>query len=333
MAQVDSILQSESPFDNFLILELKNTPTSNDNNSNYFSNTNQYLKSKPFYNFSITQQAPSKDFQLQKESVVDTTETEDERLSLDDLDFQPDVKEMNETIEESFENDDQRLSLDDLEIHPELEDIDNVIEDSLDDDQRLSIDDLEVHQEIFQDIDLSEEEIDKVIDDSLDDDQQLSHDDLEVHPEVQEIDLTEDEIDSALNDSLSDIDDKLTIDDLFDSKDLDLTTSQDISLRNELHQHAKQLGTLDIDWDMEGNMIQPSDKSIQEEFNQKEHVSKKLFTYEEDSDSENLDQQELKDILVYLDQLFGQLPDNAIKDFAQSPYYELYNNLLDKLKI
>jgi len=42
---------------------------------------------------------------------------------------------------------------------------------------------------------------------------------------------------------------------------------------------------------------------------------------------------ELKEILLYIDNLFGDLPEDKIKDFAKSKYYDLYNKVFDDLGI
>lgn len=44
-------------------------------------------------------------------------------------------------------------------------------------------------------------------------------------------------------------------------------------------------------------------------------------------------QKEVKEILGYLDSLFGYLPEDKIKEFAKSPYYDLYNKIFDDLGI
>ena len=48
-------------------------------------------------------------------------------------------------------------------------------------------------------------------------------------------------------------------------------------------------------------------------------------------DSEKMD--EIKEVLKYIDKLFGDLPTEKIKEFAQSEYYDKYNKLFDELGI
>ncbi len=43
--------------------------------------------------------------------------------------------------------------------------------------------------------------------------------------------------------------------------------------------------------------------------------------------------EELKKVLKYLDSLLESLPEEKIKEFAHSEYYDLYNKILDKLGI
>jgi len=48
---------------------------------------------------------------------------------------------------------------------------------------------------------------------------------------------------------------------------------------------------------------------------------------------EELDKEELKKLLIYLDNLLENLPEDKIKEFAQSEYYDLYSKILSKLGI
>ncbi len=42
---------------------------------------------------------------------------------------------------------------------------------------------------------------------------------------------------------------------------------------------------------------------------------------------------QLKEMLLYIDNLFGELPEEKIKEFAKSKYYDLYNDIFDELGI
>ena len=46
-----------------------------------------------------------------------------------------------------------------------------------------------------------------------------------------------------------------------------------------------------------------------------------------------IDKNNLKTIFKYLDDLLNNLPEDKIKEFAQSEYYDLYTKLLDNLGI
>ncbi len=48
---------------------------------------------------------------------------------------------------------------------------------------------------------------------------------------------------------------------------------------------------------------------------------------------EVLQDEDLKKLMKYLDTLLEKLPDDVIKEFAESEYYDLYNKILDKLGI
>ena len=51
------------------------------------------------------------------------------------------------------------------------------------------------------------------------------------------------------------------------------------------------------------------------------------------ADIGEVDKENLKTIIRYLDNLLDNLPGNKIKEFAESEYYDLYNKLLDNLGI
>lgn len=76
-----------------------------------------------------------------------------------------------------------------------------------------------------------------------------------------------------------------------------------------------------------------------------EIVDKPATVFEEDLESATLvheddkvapqaavpDQEELKSVMGYLDNLLGELPDDVIEKFAQSDYFKLYQKVMDKL--
>jgi len=58
-------------------------------------------------------------------------------------------------------------------------------------------------------------------------------------------------------------------------------------------------------------------------------------TKSEDSKEEigDLSKEELRNIISYLDQLLGELPDEVIQSFAESEYFLLYQKVMDKLNL
>ncbi|MBU1077122.1 MAG: hypothetical protein KKH98_07510, partial [Spirochaetes bacterium] len=47
----------------------------------------------------------------------------------------------------------------------------------------------------------------------------------------------------------------------------------------------------------------------------------------------DIDKESLKTVLKYLDSLLDSLPEDKIKEFADSEYYDLYNKLINSLEI
>ena len=52
-----------------------------------------------------------------------------------------------------------------------------------------------------------------------------------------------------------------------------------------------------------------------------------------DAPSENIEREDLKKVISYLDTLLGELPDHVIKDFARSDYFSLYKKVMDRLGV
>ena len=58
-----------------------------------------------------------------------------------------------------------------------------------------------------------------------------------------------------------------------------------------------------------------------------------LETIPAPSEQIDIDKKNLKTIIKYLDDMLENLPEEKIKEFAESEYYDLYNRLLDSLEI
>ena len=81
-----------------------------------------------------------------------------------------------------------------------------------------------------------------------------------------------------------------------------------------------------------------------EKFASEEQSSQNLSNTTEasndDSDSSSflgenstVDREEMRKMVSYLDNLLGELPDNIIKQFSQSEYFELYKKVISQLEI
>ncbi|MDH4130133.1 MAG: hypothetical protein OEV44_15370 [Spirochaetota bacterium] len=256
------------------------------------------------------------------------------------------------TFQDTY-NDNDRLSLDGIDIPAEIEDL--LSEDEVLEKDRLSLEDLEITNSL--EIDFSNNKIDSVLNDELDyslEENRLSLEDLEVGLDDSDI-LSDNDINEILNDDLGTAeDDRLSL------EDLDINPIEDEIIIDESASAFKEINSLkptlknklDKHTDLNSNLIDAKgdpQEVIKKDLEQKELLSQNLFSYEDDGNEQsefkesdlnwpakelqNEDRQELKDVLLYLDQLFGNLPEGVIKDFAKSPYYDKYNNLLDKLEI
>jgi len=78
-----------------------------------------------------------------------------------------------------------------------------------------------------------------------------------------------------------------------------------------------------IEDNTETNNLRLEENSLNQEKPLKKEANKNLGT----------NNQEVKEVLSYLDTLFGHLPEEKVKEFAKSKYYDLYNKLFDDLGI
>ncbi|MDD5067561.1 MAG: hypothetical protein PHF84_11005 [bacterium] len=74
--------------------------------------------------------------------------------------------------------------------------------------------------------------------------------------------------------------------------------------------------------------LEPESSLSAETFRSESNLPETMF-----GEKEGLDDQKLKKILKYLDSLLDYLPEDKIKEFAESEYYDLYHSLFNDLKI
>ncbi len=208
-----------------------------------------------------------------------------------------------------------RISLEDIDGHPDIDAIDQVLDDDLPADERISMDDLE-RPEVT--IEGDDKLISTAVDAVLDDDLELSDGDKS----------DQNSLSSPMDEEDSELEFYTGQEQVIDSE----SQSSDPSLRDEMTKHVKA--------------------SLKDELEDQELISQNLFSYEEDGETlekgkelpegkkdgnslgnPELAKNELKDIMHYLDQLFGNLPETVIKDFAHSSFYDKYNDLLDTLEL
>ncbi len=99
------------------------------------------------------------------------------------------------------------------------------------------------------------------------------------------------------------------------------------------HQHAEAIDSPSI---QETDRLEDfNDFDIDLADDQNEEL-KKPVTPRESPDGEglsNLQKEEIKEVLKYIDTLFSDLPSDRVKEFARSKYYDLYNKIFDELGI
>ncbi len=271
----------------------------------------------PFQNFDVLEQNDSK-LKLDKFNVIMQTLTSkenvskpfknfdsvkkgnDDKLTIDDLETELQAEETVERL--SLEDIDtelyaeetfERISLDDLETDLQAEE----------EEEKLTLNDLdsEIHaDEKVEDItmaDTSEDDLDELLDDELD----TMQDNDKENTEQQE------DAEQSSNDILDDEKEKLL----------------DEELDYEAVSNKKKKET---DSDGDEQDLPDADKGTNED--QSEIEDEVII-----KDWQKKDQATLKDVLLYMDQLFSHLPETVIKEFARSEYYDKYNNVFDKLGI
>lgn len=272
-----------------------------------------------------------------------------------EADIQSDEIDLENAVEEDIEEDiEEKLTLEDLDETVVIEEGNN--QDNLED-ERLSIEDLE------SPIEVNESEIEEVIEDDLEtigSEVKSTVLEEEIETEDNDIDLVID--DDLQNDSPVIISYPLDMDKIdLEINVNDLSSDSELIVKDEQYLYSNNNGADNTDQ----KPAEDSDKSsLKEELHKAvgegaDPLNNNFFSFVDDGEQEDLDdpvpnngaenksetidlenislaakdEEELKEVLIYLDQLFGYLPENVIKDFAQSPYYDKYTNILDKLEL
>lgn len=154
--------------------------------------------------------------------------------------------------------------------------------------------------------------------------------------EIVEKSLEEAEMEEAINVTIDDVADELNkinqmidnVDDIVDQtveehyvkesdEDYNRIDKMIEGIPNIVDQTVDQIKELEETWS--------SDKEIADQQAKKD--------FEKIKQQAKVSDNELKEMLVYLDSLLGELPVNKIKEFAESKYYHLYNKLFDEMGI
>ena len=290
------------------------------------------------------------------------TETEDIALSTDELDNVADSEEaLPENTEDFFDGDDdtpitlsddemdvilaeahvedaipEKPSFDSEEKTSELPDTAETVEEApsleIEDDEKAGIDDF-FNSDVDEPIALSEDELDNV----------LVTAETEETPDPENSDLSN-EMDNTLPE-----DTELNV----DSEVLQLDENQSIEDQAEQEFHASDSSMYEsnqaeltaLTEDLDKNPITTEEDRHQDrelestsapvEAETSQIVSDQEGVVEFDSKSpeavQDPETEDLKNVMGYLDQLLGELPDDTIKKFANSEYFNLYQKVLDQL--
>ncbi|GMT49536.1 MAG: hypothetical protein IEMM0008_1075 [bacterium] len=205
----------------------------------------------------------------------------------------------------------------------------------------------------FNHEDLANESMDRISLEDVDAINQVLDDDLPADERISMGDLEESEImegdDKLINIAVNEVlDDDLELSDA-DKNNQNNSLSSPMSEESELEFYTGQEQAMDSesqspDPSLRDEMTKHVKASLKDELESQELISQNLFSYEEDGEALEkgdknssiniqLAKNELKDIMHYLDQLFGNLPETVIKDFAHSSFYDKYNDLLDTLEL
>ncbi|HOJ49179.1 MAG TPA: hypothetical protein PKW55_00005, partial [Spirochaetota bacterium] len=103
-------------------------------------------------------------------------------------------------------------------------------------------------------------------------------------------------------------------------------------IKTEIEEPTKQIVSEEEEFFEESIKIEEEVEKV--DLGDKKYLEKKEDKSEiKEGKYKELNVDDVKKVLSYLDTLFGYLPEDKIKDFAKSEYYDLYNKLFDELGI
>ncbi len=270
------------------------------------------------------------------DDLSDTVSDELPDISSEDLDI--DLTELNEDFqEEKISNDQENTIPEDLEVDLSEDEIESIS-------NNLS--------EIEEEIDLTEIDIpskfdSKIIDDSSD--TIISADDNTESINIDDNDLKnieEDIIDddillTEIDDDLSDIE---SIEELQeDTGSLDKIDLDNIPEPTFFDEEAKEIDSISLSLDELDNVTADANEETKIDFDNTDELKNEIYDdlktemieKNDVSDTQNISslKQNVKDVLEYLDQLLDALPEEKIKEFAESKIFDKYKNLFEELKI
>ncbi len=94
------------------------------------------------------------------------------------------------------------------------------------------------------------------------------------------------------------------------------------ALREELREHIENVESLETQL----GALQETEEKVKE-------LEEKLASLPEDDGTSDMDKEDLRKLLAYLDDLLSKLPEKEIEKFSKTEYFELYGRILDRLGI
>ena len=94
------------------------------------------------------------------------------------------------------------------------------------------------------------------------------------------------------------------------------------ALREELREHIENVESLETQL----GALQETEEKVKE-------LEEQLASLPEDAGTSDMDKEDLRKLLAYLDDLLSKLPEKEIEKFSKTEYFELYGRILDRLGI
>jgi pilus assembly protein FimV len=266
------------------------------------------------------------------ESIAGEAEESSDEELVDSLDRAPlpyeEEKGKSDSFEEDLEDESIALSMEELENITSGEDADTIDEDA----GFASASDIETEPEIEEiNFDAEQEpqaeeepEIETVSGDKIDDllGEEIPGDDLE---DIADLPMEEEEF------SLGDAPDLAKHDELIEFSDTDVSSE----IKEPTLAHDDSVGVeLDLDEYAPEGKLSPLEelRASSEPAESEKSLSAAAEEAIKDSGSE-LSVVDRKKVLGYLDNLLGNLPDEVIKEFSKSQYFDLYKKLMKELEL